>query len=325
MAELRYDPFTKDYIMVASHRQNRPQMPKNWCPFCPGSGKVPDEYDVLMYENDFPSLSTTPPVPDKVDTSDIFKVKPSYGRCEVILYSPDHTATLPDLSVGHIEKIVNLWCQRFEHIKKDKNIKFIYIFENRGEMIGVTMPHPHGQIYGFSRLPKKLEIEVGSSSEYYKEKGECLFCHSLEAEMDFEERILFRNDAFTVYLPFYAPYPYGVNIISNRHMGTILDFSKDERVLFAQTLKNTTGMLDSLFDKPFPYMMCMHNAPVNIEDISQSFHFHVEFYSPVRNEVSRQYDASSETGAWGHCNQSSPEEKAKELRAALNKFLDKNK
>lgn len=309
--------------MIASHRQNRPQMPKNWCPFCPGSGKVPDDYDVYMYENDFPSLSQTPPKPDEVDTSEVFKTQPSYGKCEVILYSPNHTITLPELSVPHIEKLVALWIERFEDMKKDENIKFIYIFENRGEMIGVTMPHPHGQIYGFSRIPKKLELEVESSSEHYEQTKRCLFCDSLEAELNFGDRILFRNEAFTVYLPFYAPYPYGVNIISNRHLGTILDFDDNEKKLFAQTLKNTTGMLDSLFDRPFPYMMCMHNAPVNSGDLSESFHFHIEFYSPVRNESSRQYDASSETGAWGHCNQSSPEEKSKELRAALEKFLAK--
>ena len=96
MAELRWHPLTKDWVMIASHRQARPQMPKDWCPFCPGSGKVPDDYEVYEYDNDFPALSQNPPVPDDVAT-DFFRTKEAYGKCEVILYSPGHTTTLPEL------------------------------------------------------------------------------------------------------------------------------------------------------------------------------------------------------------------------------------
>ncbi|MBQ2754464.1 MAG: galactose-1-phosphate uridylyltransferase, partial [Clostridia bacterium] len=112
MAELRYNPLTNDWVMIASHRQNRPQMPKDWCPFCPGSGQVPDHFDVLKYDNDFPALSQTPPVPDNVKT-DFYKTAPSYGKCEVILYSPEHTVTLPELPVDHVVKLVNLWEERY--------------------------------------------------------------------------------------------------------------------------------------------------------------------------------------------------------------------
>lgn len=140
--------------MIASHRQNRPQMPKDWCPFCPGSGKVPEHYDVYKYDNDFPALSENPPEPDDV-ANDFFQVKPAYGKCEVILYSPGHTVTLPELSVEHIGKLVELWAERFTAISSDENIKYVFIFENRGELVGVTMPHPHGQIYGYSYVPKK--------------------------------------------------------------------------------------------------------------------------------------------------------------------------
>ena len=96
MAELRKHPLTNDWIMIASHRQNRPQMPKDYCPFCPGSGKVPDHFDVYEYDNDFPALSQNPPAPDDV-ADDFFETAPCYGKCEVILYSPEHTVTLPEL------------------------------------------------------------------------------------------------------------------------------------------------------------------------------------------------------------------------------------
>ena len=119
MAELRWNPLIKDWVIIASNRQDRPQMPEDWCPFCPGSDKIPDEYDVMMYENDFPALSQNPPNPDDVAT-DFFKVKDAYGKCEVILYSSNHTATLPELSTEHITRLVDLWCNRYEEISADE-------------------------------------------------------------------------------------------------------------------------------------------------------------------------------------------------------------
>ena len=215
MAELRWHPFIKDWVMIASHRQNRPQMPKDWCPFCPGSGNVPD-YDVLKYDNDFPALMQNPPEPDPVG-NDFFKVEKAYGKCEVILYSPEHTVTLPELTVEHVEKLVELWTQRFIELSKDEKIKYVFIFENRGEVVGVTMPHPHGQIYGYSFIPKKIELELEASKEHFEEHNECLMCRFLEEEKKFEKRVIFENEDFSVVLPFFVEYPYGVYIISKIH------------------------------------------------------------------------------------------------------------
>lgn len=320
MAELRWHPLTQDWVMIASNRQGRPQMPKDYCPFCPSFGNVP-EYDVLEYDNDFPALSQNPPAPDDVATG-FFKVKPAYGKCEVILYSPGHTVTLPELSYDHMKKLVDLWCQRFQAIRKDEKIKYVFIFENRGEVVGVTMPHPHGQIYGYSFLPKKLELETKSAKEYYKEKGKCLFCDMLQNELKEDKRIIFQNKDFTVFLPFFTEYPYGVYIISNRHRQYITDFTEEERYSLGVTIHDTVGMLDSLFGYRFPYMMCMHNAPVNMGDYSKDYHFHIEFFPPMRSAEKQKFNASSETGAWAHCNPTCPEETAQELREAYKRFMD---
>lgn len=320
MAELRWHPLTKDWVMIASHRQGRPQMPKDWCPFCPGSGKVPDEFDVYEYDNDFPALSQNPPVPDDV-ANGFFKTAEAYGKCEVILYSSNHTITVPELPNSHIKKLVDLWCERFEAISNDEKIKYIFIFENRGDVVGVTMPHPHGQIYGYSFIPKKLELETASAKEYFAENNKCLFCDMLENEVEAKQRIIFRNEHFTVFLPFFCEYPYGVYIMSNSHKQYITEFNEEERVCLARTIKQTTGMLDSLFDTKFPYMMCMHNAPVNSGDFSKDFHFHIEFFPPMRSADKVKFNASSETGAWAHCNPTCPEDTSKELRAAYEKFM----
>ncbi len=322
MAELRKHPLTNDWIMIASHRQNRPQMPKDYCPFCPGSGKVPDEFDVYKYDNDFPALRQDPPQPDDVAT-DFFETAPAYGKCEVILYSPNHTITLPELPTDHIVKLVNLWAERYEELSKDDNIKYVFIFENRGEAVGVTMPHPHGQIYGYSFVPKKLELELENAKKHKEEKGGCLFCDWLKAEQDAGSRIIFKNEHFTVFLPFFSEYPYGAYIMSNRHCSNISQFTAEERESLAETLRRTTGMLDSLFGFKFPYMMCMYNEPVNGEDVSDLYHFHIAFYPPMRSADKIKFNASSETGAWAHCNPTCPEDTAEELRQAYTRFMEK--
>ncbi|MBW7573059.1 galactose-1-phosphate uridylyltransferase [Caproiciproducens faecalis] len=323
MAELRWHPLIKDWIMIASNRQNRPQMPKDYCPFCPSFGNVPD-YDVMKYDNDFPALSQNPPEPDDVAT-DFFKVRPSYGKCEVILYSPGHTVTLPELSDSHMKKLVDLWCERFDAMRADEKIKYVFPFENRGELVGVTMPHPHGQIYGYPFLPKKLELETSAAKEYYEERHECLFCDMLKNERKENQRIIFSNEHFTVFLPFYSEYPYGVYIISNRHTEYMTNFTEEEKASLGLTIRDTVGMLDSLFGFRFPYMMCMHNAPVNMGDYSKDFHFHIEFFPPMRSAEKQKFNASSETGAWASCNPTCPEETAQELREAYKRYKENQK
>lgn len=320
MAELRWHPLIKDWVMIVSHRQGRPQMPENWCPFCPGSGRVPDHYDVYKYDNDFPALSQEPPIPDDVATG-LYKTREAYGKCEVILYSPNHTITLPELSVGHIKKLVDLWTERFAALKRDEKIKYIFIFENRGEVVGVTMPHPHGQIYGYPYIPKKLLIELDACREHFSKEGSCLICEMVKEEAAFGERVIFENEDFIVFLPFFTEYPYGVYIASKKHKQNLEQFSEDEKLSLAKILKETTGTFDSLFGYQFPYMMCMHQDPVNSGDFSEYYHFHIEFFPPMRSEKKIKYNASSETGAWAHANPTKPEEKALELRQAHKKFV----
>lgn len=324
MAELRWHPLIQDWVMIASNRQARPQMPKDFCPFCPKYGKVPD-YEVMEYDNDFPALSQDPPEPDEGIENEFFKVRPSYGKCEVILYSPGHTVTMPELSYDHMKKLVDLWCERFNVMRSDEKIKYVFPFENRGDVVGVTMPHPHGQMYGYPFIPKKLQLETASGKEYLEKTGNCLFCDTLKNELEANKRIIFRNEHFTVYLPFYCEYPYGVYIMANRHVQYITELTEEEKYSLGVTIRDTVGMFDSLFDYRFPYMMCMHNAPVNSGDYSKDYHFHIEFFPPMRSADKQKFNASSETGAWAHCNPTCPEDTSKELRAAYAKFMDKKK
>lgn len=320
MAELRYNPITKDWVMVASHRQSRPQMPKDWCPFCPGSGRVPDGgFRVLRYPNDFPALSQTPPEPDDV-SGGLFEVMPAYGRCEVLLYSDKHTATLAQMDDGHVRALAEMWRDCYADMAKDKKIKYVFLFENRGEAVGVTMPHPHGQAYGYSFVPKKVQEEIEGAKKYFDKKNSCLFCDLLNEEKRDGRRILFENEHFTAYVPFFSPITYGVSVSANRHVPNVAAMEPDELYSLGKIIRNCAGMYDTLFNMPFPYMMCMYNSPTDgLSD--EFFHFHVMFYPPMRAADKQQFFASSETGAGAWCNPNCPEEKAEELLSAYNKYL----
>lgn len=323
MSELRWNPLLKTWTMVASNRQGRPNMPKDWCPFCPGSGKVPESYDVHIYNNDFPALTESPELPE-VEGSGLYQVSENYGKCEVILYSPEHNKTLPELGVDHIVKLINLWTERFEELSKDKKIKYIFEFENRGAEVGVTMPHPHGQIYGYPFVPLKIKTELDSAKEYHNESGRCMICDMNNEEEKYKKRIICENDSFIAYLPFFTDYPYGVFIVSKSHKGNFTEFNDIEKKDLAAMLKNVTGAFDKLFDKLFPYMMCIHQTPVNAEEYEDSgeyYHFHIEFYPPLRDANRIKYYASSEMGAWAACNPLSVEDTAETLRMAYEKFI----
>lgn len=320
MAELRYNPVSRDWVMVASHRQSRPQMPKDWCPFCAGSGRVPEEgFDVLRYPNDFPALSQNPPEPDDV-AGGLFQTAPAYGRCEVLLYSDQHQALLKDLSDEHVHKLAEMWREVYDDMASDSKIRCAYIFENRGEVVGVTMPHPHGQAYGYSYIPQKLQEELEGSRIHFEEEGCCLFCDLLKQEQEDGRRILFENEHFVVYVPFFSPITYGITVMPKRHVANLGQMTPEELAALGEAIRDCSGMYDTLFHKPFPYMMCMYNAPTDGQS-DAFYHFHVKYFPPMRDAARQQFFASSETGMGAWCNPNSPEEKAGELREAYESYL----
>jgi UDPglucose--hexose-1-phosphate uridylyltransferase len=320
--ELRYNPLLDDWTMVASNRSHRPTMPKDFCPFCPGSGKVPDDYDVYAYDNDFPALMPDPPEPDPVGSS-LYQTRKARGKCEVILYSPEHTVTLPQLSVNHIEKLVDLWTERFIELGKDPAHQYVLIFENRGEECGVTMPHPHGQIYAYSQMPLKIRTELANCRKHHERTGRCLICDMNREEQAFRKRVIAENDSFLAYLPFFTDYPYGLFIVSKSHKTALPDFTRKEKRDLAEMLKHMTGTMDTLFDRLFPYMMVLHQRPVNGDDVEAYYHFHIEFYPPLRDRNKLKYYASSEMGAWAACNPNAVEQTAEQMREAYRRYLEK--
>jgi UDPglucose--hexose-1-phosphate uridylyltransferase len=315
MYELRWNPVLKWWVMVSSERQNRPLTPKDYCPFCPDSDKVPDKYDVLSYDNDWPILSPFPPEVAP-NGSTIFKSAKSYGKCEVVLYSPEHESSLGKLSEENIAKLIELWVKKYIELGNEDFIKYVFIFENRGEEVGVTIDHPHGQIYGFPFIPKKIELELSSCKEYFDTNNKNLYLEILKEDLKQKIRIVDENDSFVTFVPYFADYPYQVFIVPRKKRLSIDELNSEEKVMLGQSLKRIVTTYDHLFEMDFPYMMCFHQKPTDGNDYS-CYQFHIEFYPPLRNEKTQKFNASSETGSWTHGNPTCPEDKAEELRKKL--------
>jgi len=311
MTELRWNPTVREWVSTASHRQNRPQMPRDWCPFCPGSGRVPDDYDVFIYPNDFAAFTIPPQVP-AIEGDDFYPVRPSHGKCDVVLYHPDHNTSIPQISIEHLTRLVKTWRKRFVELKATPGIRYVLIFENKGEVIGVTMPHPHGQIYSLPLIPPILKKELAAARAHYRKHRHCLYCDILQKERKDGRRIVAENQAFTAFIPFYARWPYEVHVYPRRHLEALDEFKPSEERALAEMLKWVTQKYDNLFQMSFPYMMLLHQAPTRGRH--PYYHFHIEFYPPHRSKEKLKYLASVETGAGTFLNDSLAEEKAAELR-----------
>jgi len=312
MSELRWNPILREWVATATHRMDRPQMPKDWCPFCPGSGKVPEEYDVYVYPNDFPTFRM-PPYEPIVEGTGLFLVRESAGVCEVVLYTSEHDTTLTYLPLEHIVKLIRLWRKRYEDLGSREEIQYVFEFENKGEVIGVTMPHPHGQIYAFPYVPPKIQTELDAAEEHRARTGRCLFCDVIEEERRDGRRVLLENEGFVAIVPFFARYPYEVNLFPRRHLLDFTQFEDREIWDLARILKCVLLKYDNLYGFSFPYMMIIHQQPTDGGDHS-SYHFHIEFLPPYRSRTKLKYLAGCESGAGTFINDSSPEEKAQELR-----------
>lgn len=307
------------WTMVATNRQNRPHLPKDHCPFCPGSGNVPQHYDVLAYPNDFPALSLKPQK-IKNRSKGILQNAEAVGKCEVILYSPDHDKQFYQLSDAHLLKLVELWNSRFEEIKKDKRIKYIFEFENRGEEVGVTIAHPHGQLYAYPFVPLKIREELENCKKYYRDNKRNLFADLNKAETKDKKRVVYENKSFIAYIPYFTDYPFGVFVVNKNLKGNINQFDLAEKKDLVQVLKKLTAAFDKVYNRPFPYMMCIHQTPVNSKkyaDAEKYYAFHIEFYPPLRAKDKIKWYSGSEMGAGAAANPLDVDECAAILRGKI--------
>jgi UDPglucose--hexose-1-phosphate uridylyltransferase len=312
MSELRWHPLLREWVGVAANRQNRPQMPSDWCPFCPGSGRVPDHYDVWLYPNDFAAFSKE--YPPFENNPGLFHATGARGQCDVVLYHPQHNLPPAQMSSEHWRMVVDLWCARSIEMFADPEIAYVYIFENTGVAIGVTMPHPHGQIYSMPFIPPLSGRELDSARDFHAAGGECLYCKILGGELERKERIVLEADAFVAFVPFHARWPGEMQIYPRRHFPTLADMTDAEKTELARMIKAVRMKYDNLWNFSIPLMMMVRQGPVRGEH--PYFHFHVEFCPIQRSATKLKFLAGVESGAGTFLNDTLAEEKAAEYRGA---------
>ncbi len=322
MTELRRDPTTDEWRMFASHRQDRTFLPaEEHCPLCPTRpGQAPTEiplpaFDVVVFENRFPSLVAKPPEPD-IGGSELYQVAPSCGANEVVVYSDDHHLELADMEVGKLARIVEVWADRYADLGAREDVEYVLVFENRGEAMGVTLHHPHGQIYAYPEVPARPQLELATAAAYLERTGTCVFCDVVARERADGVRIVAQNRTFLAFVPFAARYPYEVHVVALRHVPSLLDLSDPERAELAALLKVVLGGFDRLFGFRLPYVMAMHQAPTGDHRWLPVSHLHLEFLPPHRTATKLKYLAGSELGGGAFINDTRPEATAASLRAA---------
>jgi len=293
----RFNVLTGEWILVSPHRAKRPWQGKvetlpidsrpeydSECYLCPGNKRAdgtinPQFKGTNTFTNDFSALVKD--VPDGTYTvGRLLKASSESGVCRVITFSHRHDVTLPLLEVDEIKALVDVWCNEFSLLSQNPEIKSIQIFENKGEIMGCSNPHPHGQIWAQKSLPQEIIKETTQQKLHYDKFGKSLLADYLEDELELEERLVLSNNHFIVLVPFWAIWPYETIIISRRHVQQITQFNEAEKASLAEILKKLTTKYDNLFETSFPYSAGIHQAPVN-DGNHPEWHWHMHFYPPL--------------------------------------------
>ncbi|MDZ4824910.1 MAG: galactose-1-phosphate uridylyltransferase [Actinomycetota bacterium] len=289
--EMRLDPLTREWVNIVGHRQSRPNLPTEGCPFCPGGLEAPEAYDVRSFPNRWPAL----------------------GAAEVVLFAPDHDASLATLPVTQVRKVIDMWADRTEALLRRPDVEYVLVFENRGREVGATIDHPHGQIYGYPFVPPVPEKEA----QVAREHG-CPVCSEAAAELADGSRVVARHGDWLAYVPEAAGYPYGMRFAPLTHAAAFPDLDAAGRDDLAALLIDALGRYDRLFPvpdggAPFPYLLWFHQAPAAG---GAEWHLHAHTAPPLRAAGVARFVASGELGSGTLSNPVVPELAARALRDA---------
>jgi UDPglucose--hexose-1-phosphate uridylyltransferase len=299
MSLRRYNELRGEEVVYAVHRQDRTFLPPaDHCPLCPTRpGHAPTEipvasYELVVFDNLFPTFEA----PE--------------GAAEVVVYTEDHNGAFATLAPERAEALMWVWRHRYEELSARPDVEYVLIFENRGVEVGTTLHHPHGQIYAFPFVPPVVALEAAADVRL----GGCATCTLLERELADAERVVYENDAVVAYVPFAARWPFETHVVLRGHRASLLECSPAELSALARALQSVTKGFDRLFDRPFPYIMVVHQAPTNGHSDG---HLHVEFYPPLRSAEKLKYLAGCEQGAGTFIMDVLPEASAASLREVI--------
>lgn len=326
MRERRYDPTSDEWITFATDRQDRTYKPTDACPLCPTAPGGPETeiplpaFEVVTFDNRFPALSPSPPAAETAGSS-LYSVAPATGRCEVVVYSDDHLATLADLPPTRIRMIIDVWADRWRALAAEPAVEYVMLFENKGEVVGTTLSHPHGQIYAFPDIPPRPLQELRTAQRYRQATGRCVRCDVIQAELSDGRRLVASTDTWIAWVPFWARFPYEVHVAPRQHVPSLPDLSARERDALAEMLALVTRSYDALWGFAMPYVMAIHQQPAVADSgVRAISHLRVEFAPPYRSQDKLKHLAGSELAGGAFVSDAAPEETAGALRAARDRL-----
>ena len=294
----RFNPLTGEWLLVSPHRAKRPwqgqvedsppdDRPRHdpTCYLCPGNVRAegnqnPVYTGTFIFDNDFPSLLPDT-VPGEQEEHPLFRAQAERGVCRVICFSPRHDWTLAHMPVQDILRVVDVWAEQTTQLTAAYEwLTYVQVFENKGEIMGCSNPHPHGQIWATERLPREVEKEDSAQRVYYEANRHTMLSEILKHEREQAERIVYANVSWTILVPYWAVWPFEVLLISHRPVQMIAELNDTERGDLADTISQLTVRYDNLFKTTFPYSMGFHQAPVN-SGLQPHWHLHAHFYPPL--------------------------------------------
>jgi UDPglucose--hexose-1-phosphate uridylyltransferase len=314
---LRRHPLRGEWITYAAHRQDRTFLPPpEYNPLAVTTDpQAPTElpvgaWDVAVFDNRFPSLSL-----DANESPEaIVATAPGIGKCEVVVFTQDRTSALGRLPLRHIELLLQVWADRTARLAQDPRIAYVLPFENRGAEVGVTLHHPHGQIYAYPEVPPVPARMQQVAEAHYAAHGRGVLQDHIARELASGERMLYRGERAVAFVPACARYPYEVWVAPTEPVATFCDLDAATRADLARALKTVLMKYDGLWDRPFPYLMAWYQAPVDGRPHPES-HLHAEFYPPYRTRDRLKYLAGTELAAGWFAMDALPEDKARDLQA----------
>jgi UDPglucose--hexose-1-phosphate uridylyltransferase len=327
--EQRWHPLREEWVLFTSHRGGRPWIgdthppgevsPASYdptCALCPGNRRIkganPPYSGVYWFTNDLPCFSTE--APDAPSGDEFYQTRPAWGTAEVVCYHPDHGKTFVDLRDEETRAVVDLWAERYAVLGARPEVDHVLIFENKGSLVGTSNPHPHCQIYAGNMVYGFIAREAVSGRQFFQRTGRFLGQEILRREAA-GPRVVAANDSFLACTPWFARYAYEVFILPRRQAASLADLTAAERADLGLMIREVAVRYDNLWRMPMPYVMAVHQAPTDGEDHG-AFPFHLEFHPPLRKPDTMKYLAGPEVGGGSMTNESDPDKKAAELRAA---------
>ncbi|MBN2329289.1 MAG: galactose-1-phosphate uridylyltransferase [Candidatus Omnitrophica bacterium] len=331
--EERWHPLRREWVVYSAHRDARPWSGASVAPskespaydpacyLCPGNVRArgirnPDYRGVFIFDNDFPVVGAeAPAVPPNIQDAHpaLYQKKRADGIARVVCYDPRHNVTLAQISCNQVAHVFTAWRDQMIEFIKNPSIRFVLIFENRGEITGVSNPHPHCQIYAVNFVFSLIEKELDAALDFHREHNQNIFDEILGCELKSGERVIDENESACAFVPFFARYSYEVMIFPKKRHATLASMSDSELYDLAAVFQSVIRRYDSLFGMPFPYVMSFFQAPVDGGDYSQ-YHLHLLLQPPLRSPGLQKFLAGPEIGGGNFMADAMPEDKARELK-----------